>query len=138
MNDRDALFREKKLKKTPLRLAILEVFSGKTEPITIAELQEELKKLDFFPNITSLYRQIETLGKAEILETVMLKSDVAHYEIQQEHHHHFLCTKCERITCVHNGSLEKEIHAFEEKLNQSGIQIAAHHFSFSGRCQKCQ
>lgn len=137
MNTITEFLREKKLKKTPLRVAILEIFLEKKEPITIADLGKFLEKKKFFPNQTSLYRQIESLTEKEILQSLILKNSIAHYELQNHHHHHFVCNTCEKIECVDDETLENEIHTLETKLKKKGMHISSHQFSFHGECQSC-
>ncbi len=137
MNTIELFLREKKLKKTPLRVAILEVFSEKKEPITILDLQKKLHQKNFFPNQTSLYRQIETLVESSVLHSVMLKNSTAYYELQAHHHHHFICEKCNAIECIEDKSLENQVHILEKKLKNQGLQISSHQFSFHGKCRLC-
>jgi Fur family ferric uptake transcriptional regulator len=137
MEDIQKILREKKLKKTPLRLAIIEVFLDIKSPITISALEKNLCKKNIFPNQTSLYRQIDTLIQSNILESIIIKNSIAYYEIKNFHHHHFLCKICEKIECIKDENLEIYIDSLERELNSKGYQMSSHQFSFYGKCKKC-
>jgi Fur family zinc uptake transcriptional regulator len=131
------LLQEKKLKKTPLRIALLEIFEAKKQPLTIADMERLLGENNFSPNQTSLYRQVETLSTANILQMVALKNGVTHYELQTHHHHHFICEECESTKCIDDENLETHIHTLEKKLETMGIRVSSHQFSLRGKCPKC-
>lgn len=131
------LLRQKKLKKTPLRVAILEIFFAQTEPITIVQLEKILAEQNFLQNNTSLYRQMESLTASKIIQSVMLKNSVAHFELQKSHHYHFMCEKCQKIACIEDEDLENEIHKMKKKLSMQGFLVYSHQFSVYGKCQTC-
>ena len=129
--------REKNLKKTPLRVAILEIFSSIEKPITISTLEKTLHQYPFSSNQTSIYRQIETLVQHNIIQSIILKNSTAYYELQKYHHHHFICEECQDITCLHADELENSIHLVEKKLMNQGVSISSHQVSFHGKCKPC-
>ena len=137
MNDIPNFLQEKGLKKTTLRVSILEVFFEKKEPLTIVELEHFLAVKNVSANQTSLYRQIETLTEHNVLQSVMLKNSTAHYELQTHHHHHFICDSCDGIECIDDNVLESCIHSLERRLIGKGMSISSHQFSFHGQCKKC-
>ncbi|HIQ57037.1 TPA: transcriptional repressor [Candidatus Gracilibacteria bacterium] len=137
MKNISEFLREKKLKKTPLRVAILEIFSSIQKPITISYLEKILHQHQFSPNQTSLYRQIETLVQHNIVQSIILKNSTAYYELQAHHHHHFICEKCHIITCLDTQDLEQTLHSVEKKLIEQGMSISSHQVSFHGKCKTC-
>lgn len=137
MNDPRISEGKKLLRNTALREALLAIFRNEKRPLTIPELTEMLAKKAFFPNKTSLYRQIETLSKSGVLQRVTLVTDIAHFEYVDYHHHHFVCRECNETACVNDEELERSIADVEEKLRQQGITIEDHQFSFTGVCKKC-
>lgn len=137
MNIQNSLLQERGLRNTPLRRAILEIFSQKRIPLTIPELTEFLAQRSLQPNKTSLYRQVETLLQKNILEEVPLTTGIKHYELSDHHHHHFVCESCADITCISDERLEKDIHSLMKKLAEKGLAITNHQFSLSGLCAQC-
>lgn len=137
MNSLHTLLQEKKLKKTPLRLVLLDVFASATTPLSISEIEEKGQEKNIFPNQTSLYRQMETLTAAGIIEEVQTTSGKSFYEIKKHHHHHFFCEQCQHIECLHDEAFEQAISLLEKKMKTSGKKISGHHFSLKGICQNC-
>lgn len=123
---------------TNLTKAILELLQDSAQPISVPEI---LKKLNdekgLKPNKTTLYRQFQKLTQENKVEEVLLTNNVTHYELKKDHHHHFICNECDTIQCLEDKNLEGEIHKLEQILEQQGLQIEQHQFSFSGSCQKC-
>ncbi len=129
---------KKTFRNTALRNTILEIFSRSEKPLSIVELTELLAKNDFFPNKTTLYRQMETLCATKKLQQVSLAaSSSMHYELASQHHHHFVCTDCNQTLCVEDSDLEKQIASLEQKLSLNGLKVQAHHFSIAGLCENC-
>jgi len=128
---------QKNLRKSALRAAVLEIFSHAKTPLTVPLLQEALKKKKFSPNKTSLYRHLDTLVELGDIEELMLESSITHYELKRRHHHHFVCESCEKIECLEDAQLEKNIHSLENALKKKGLSARHHQFSFSGLCKSC-
>lgn len=125
------------MRNTPLLEAVKNILQKHNRPVSVPEIQSELKKQDIVPNKTSLYRLLEKLKNHKIIESVLLDSKTTYYELKTHHHHHFTCTKCEKINCIEDPNLETQIHALETELQQKGFSIDTHHFSLSGTCKKC-
>lgn len=132
------LLREKKLKKTPLRIALLEIFSTENVHLSVGEIQKKLAEKNLSPNKTSLYRQMETLEEERILSKTVLPNGVAYYEMRADHHHHFQCDNCQTVECIHDDNIENAIHQLEDTLQKKGLSHLSHHFSLTGTCKNCQ
>jgi len=128
---------KKSVRKSDLRVAMLDTFSRARRPITVPFLQETLEKKGFSPNKTSLYRHLETLVSHGDIEELTLENSISHYELKRHHHHHFVCESCEKIECLEDDHLEKSIHALENELKKKGLNARHHQFSFSGMCKSC-
>ena len=75
---------------TPGLLALLGELEPARRPMTVAELEARLPKL----NQVTLYRAVEALAAAGLLRRGM-KGGVARYEYaRRPHHHHMVCTGC--------------------------------------------
>ncbi len=124
-------------RKTSLGQALLRVLKAANSPITVPDLQSRLSQNNILPNKTSLYRQLSGLSKDGIIETVLLRGDVAYFEFKRHHHHHVICQQCDAIECMADAPLELAIHAFEDGLSRSGFAVDHHQFCVFGRCAKC-
>lgn len=125
------------MRETPLLKAVIKIFKAKHQPLSVPELQEQLKIQDLTPNKTTLYRLLERLQAAGTIESVLLDHGVAHYELKTHHHHHFTCTDCQHVKCLVDPELEAQIHQLENQLEAKGLQVQSHQFSLSGQCAQC-
>lgn len=69
-----------------------------------------------------------------------MQDGVSHYELNDSHHHHFVCSTCGVVECIPEekiGSLEKEVHNLVQKMQNSGLKISGHEFSLQGKCKSC-
>jgi Fe2+ or Zn2+ uptake regulation protein len=127
------------MRKTKLTNYLIEILQSSKQPLSIPEILEKLKSIhNLTPNKTTLYRQFEKLTQANEVEEILLTNNVTHYELKQDHHHHFICNECDTIKCLKDQKLEEEIHKLEHSLETKGLQITQHQFSLSGQCESCQ
>lgn len=124
-------------RKTPLRLALLEILIHGKEPMSVQHLLLELEKRELKPNQTTLYRQLETLVQHGVVDTVILDPKVQLFEISHDHHHHFVCEGCSNVQDVHSEEVESAFHKFEQELQKKGLAINKHELTFFGECQSC-
>ena len=131
--DFPGLLKEKGLKNTPTRRAILEVFSADCKPINAEYIHEKLKKSGI--NLVTIYRTLESFEKAGILKRLSLNKSSAYYEIAANHHHHLICTDCGTI----EGFKECDIGDVSRKaLKDSKFQtVSGHSLELFGKCKKC-
>jgi len=121
------LLKEKNLKATPQRLAILNLLNGHTHP-TIEEIYDEIKKI--FPSISlaTIYKNINTLKDAKIV-TELNPGGKLKYDINISPHFHGVCKNCGKIVDYYDESLMKEcIKNIEDKTSQKifGIDITVY------------
>lgn len=126
------------MKKTPLLESVLQLLSEAQKPLSVPSIQAQLADKNLSPNKTTLYRMLEKLNQSDQVEVLLLDPKVTYYELKTHHHHHFCCESCDSIECVTDPELESQIHKLEHQLEQSGLKINHHQFSFSGCCQHCQ
>lgn len=127
----------KKTRSSSLREQLLQVFQEQKKPLSVPEIQSLLEKKELTPHKTSLYRQLETMSEQSVLQSIVLDSGVAYFELQKHHHHHFVCNSCKKIECFENEMLENAIHLLEASFQKLGASIFEHQFSFRGKCAKC-
>lgn len=117
------ILKEKNLKLTPQRLAILNFLDKKTHP-TIEEIYEEVKKN--FPSISlaTIYKNINTLKEHQIVIELNPGGKLK-YDINLVPHIHAICKNCGKIEDFYNeeiinnckNSIEKSINKKIEKLD---------------------
>jgi len=111
---------------TPKR-KIIASFITKNEGIFCAK--QIIEKL---PNIdeTTIYRNLETLEKQEIIMPVIKIHGHQFYETNNEnlHHHHLVCTECFKTECVTCN---------EPKIYNKNFKNINHLLIFTGICNNC-
>jgi Fe2+ or Zn2+ uptake regulation protein len=120
------------LKRTKGRVAVLGVLLSKSKPLTIEEIE---KGLSIKIHMVTLYRMLRQFVQKNIVYQTDLRTGKAYYELQQEHHHHIVCTVCgvqeEVKACITNlqKNIQKEAKHFDT--------IDTHSLEFFGVCTKC-
>ncbi|MEP7162740.1 MAG: Fur family transcriptional regulator [Candidatus Moraniibacteriota bacterium] len=127
-----------KVKVTPLRCRLLELFHASDAPLSIPDLQKRLEAKGSRANKTSVYRNLELLEMAGVVEKVSVSDESRYYELMERtHHHHLVCLSCERIfdIPIQETKLLQTVDAFSKKLQ---FTISRHAVEFYGLCSKCQ
>ncbi len=127
------------LHQTPLKEKILILFEKANEPLTVAELLKKLKRFKLTPHKTTLYRELDGLVEAEILQEAKLHEGVQSYELlHEDHHHHFICESCKEVVDFENDELEETIVKAIRNLKRRGHVTNDHRLNFYGLCSSCQ
>src|SRR3989344_474612 len=133
--DFPTLLRKSGLRATGGRIQLLQALAREKKPITIEELKD---KIDKDLDTVTLYRALEALKSANIVERMDLQHGHAHYELLagRSHHHHVVCRACgtvEDIEVPHAAQLEKEAERHAKKF----AVIDAYSLEFFGLCNNC-
>ena len=133
--DFPTLLRKSGLRATDGRIQLLRTLAREKKPITIDALKEKLG--NNFDTVT-LYRALEALKSARIVERMDLQHGHAHYELLagRSHHHHAVCRSCgsvEDIEVPHATRLEKEAERNAKKF----AVIDVYSLEFFGLCNNC-
>lgn len=136
MTDSETLLKSKKLRKTALRLRVLDLFLGMPHSaVQTSRLEEELGEVD---RIT-LYRTLKTFEKEAIIHRVMDGTQLTKYALchdtctthnVEEDHAHFLCESCSETFCV--GSFDMKSITLPATYKVTKVQLA-----LSGICPNC-
>jgi Fur family peroxide stress response transcriptional regulator len=125
-------YRNKGLKLTPQRLAILEYLDSNQEHPSAESIYEETKKQYPTMSFATVYKTIETLKKRGDLLELVIDSGRRRYDPDTSPHHHFICTGCKKIIDV-NADFSL---AVPDELKGS-FEITGSHITFYGRCKEC-
>ncbi len=128
------LLKENGFKNTPTRLAILEIFSMTDKPITAHFIY---KKLKGEINEATVYRTLSSFEISGILKKVDLRRDSIYFELNNDHHHHIVCTKC---GLIEDFKESKEIEKLLSQIVEKSIKfknIKEHSLELFGYCKVC-
>ena len=135
--DKEQLFK-KALKKadysiTKTRLETFRIVSKKG-PITISELTGELSQIDR----ASIYRTVKLFEELNIIKRIYTgwKYKIEIGEAFSPHHHHLICTKCQKtIAFKEPRSVDLLI---QQIVKENDFKETGHQFEIIGMCKDCK
>jgi Fur family peroxide stress response transcriptional regulator len=117
MNSEDykIILRERGLKVTPQRLAVIEAVEVLHDHPTADDVSRFIRKKH--PSIATgtVYKTLETLVDKDILKRVKTDSGLLRYDAVRDQHHHIYCTHCDRIEDYYDSGLTELIYGYFEK-----------------------
>ena len=125
---------------TPAREAICSFFERRKEPSDYSQIEKYLSSKGLKVNKTTIYRQLDLLLELGYINELDFGEGKKRYELKKDHHHHFLCTKCQKIECIEVGEdIQRDLKRIETKLlKNSKYKIQSHVLEFFGLCNLCQ
>ena len=124
---------------TPARLSILNIFLKNKMPLSAPDINKELKKDKKINNINevTVYRNLSSLEKSGIIKIVNLRRDAVYFEMNNDHHHHIVCTNCGLVEDFkENKNIEKLLMQIAEKSTKFK-NIKEHSLELFGICRVC-
>lgn len=120
-------------RRTQQRNIILSTLTKAARPLGPREVldlaQRELPRL----GIATVYRALNALTADGTLRSVQLPGHTARYELADlDHHHHFYCTRCERVYDLSGCALAP---AYDPP---AGFTVESHDITLSGCCADCR
>ena len=125
------MLRKQHLKATPQRLAILTSIS-KYGHINIDHLYSEIKLIFKSISLATIYKNINAMTNALILQEVKLPSSKAVYEITKQNHSHLLCIKCNKIE-----DIVIDLQQTIKIVHQNNFEVKHTDLILSGICGHC-
>ncbi len=126
------------VRRTKNREAILKALHEATGPLSPPDIVRACHNLGRQANKTTIYRELERMEKAGVVQKVMLSDRKQYFELsEQGHHHHLVCVKCEKIEDVsfQEAQFERQI----QKLTfQKQFLILHHSLEIFGLCKTCK
>lgn len=131
-NDIITIIKDKHLKVTPQRVAIMESLMNSDLHPTAEQIMNGLKKT--FPTISlaTVYNTLEVLEKNALLVKLKISDDnCVNYDQNTKMHHHFYCKDCGKIYDV---DISCDVMRHKEC---SGHRVEEVHGYFKGICRDC-
>jgi len=128
--------REKGFRITLIRKALLKLFYGQKQPLTVSGLRLLLEAAGINADKTTIYRELHFLKKQSLILEVEMGDGKKRYEAcKHGHHHHLVCQNCTSIEdIIPDRSLELAI----EKISAGkSFKIKSHILEFFGLCKNC-
>lgn len=129
------LLKEKDVRMTSQRTAILEnLVAGNKHP-TVNEIYDDLK--DDFPSmsVATIYNNLKFFKEAGILKELPFGDGSSRFDLTTIDHFHTICRRCGKIEDFHfQGLIENESLA----NSIAGFEAEDYRFEIIGLCKECQ
>jgi Fe2+ or Zn2+ uptake regulation protein len=132
------LLRENGYKATPARLAILKIFFQSQKPQDASSICKKITKTSKQGKVNevTIYRTLSALEKSGILRKVNLRKNSEYFELNKDHHHHIVCTKCSMVESFKDKNIEEVLKKVISKSSKFK-NIKEHSLELFGLCVKC-
>lgn len=127
--------KDKGLRITPARIAVLKILEESLKPLDIASIYKEVSRHHVDADQATIYRIIENFIQKELVVRLQLQEKKFYYERKKRDHHHAICDECGAIEDIGRCSMKRSEKKVEEKL---GFKIKNHSLEFFGICRNCQ
>jgi len=130
--------REAGLRRTPVRLGVLDVLAQDKQPLTAPQI---LARLPQGTDNVTLYRTLNTFTRKKLVHRVRGDDQVWRYGLggpQDSHRHehaHFVCDDCGTVECLADAPVPKQ--AVKRSRIRSGYRVAYSEVLVHGTCPDC-
>lgn len=124
--------KEKKLKVTPQRMAILNEIQ-KNGHLGIEEIYENIRKICPAISLATVYKNITSLYEVNLLREIKAPYQKQKYELASDRHIHVACEKCGKLEDVHI-ELNDAMSRCSDMTNYKLHDVSA---VFLGICSDC-
>jgi len=127
----------KRLKMTPQRRRILEIFLNTQGHLTAEDIYRTIKETYDSIGQATVYRTMKLLAESGLAKAVEFGDGAMRYELKygQEHHDHLICERCG----VNVEVVDPEIEALQEKVAAAnGFVLTGHKMYLYGLCPSCR
>ena len=130
------LMRARGLKPTPNRLAVYAALAVAREALSPPALLLRIRTDQAMDKVT-LYRALESLHHKELVTRHEAGDGSVRYCAAtpcHPEHHHFYCTRCQRLLCLDPEPLQPALHL----ALPPGADLAHIHIRLDGTCSECR
>lgn len=119
----DIDLKDKQLKVTPQRVAVLDALNQLKNHPTADKIKEYVVKNH--PNIAvgTIYKTLETFVEKGLVKKVKTEKDVMRYDAILENHHHLYCEETERIEDFFDEELDSLIDKYFQKKKIPNFKV---------------
>ena len=123
-------------KLTNARLTVLDVLEESGGHITSAEVLEKVNAADPAIGRASVFRTLDLLTSLSIIRPTYIHSSLTptYVLLPDGHHHHIICTNCNRVIEFEDCGLSGMEAELESRLH---VKLTGHLLEFYGLCDRC-
>lgn len=131
----EAVLRAHGLRATPQRVRVLEELLREPNDVTAQQLYDRLRRRRRRIGLATVYRTLDALAEAGVIEPLAHFRDVRCYRVCREgHHHHLVCTECHSIAELRDCELEQPL---AQAAAAHGFRATGHQLEVTGVCASC-
>lgn len=133
----DARLRSNGLRRTPVRVEVLDLLISAGRPLSVPQMLAKLKGVD----TVTVYRTLNTFVRKKLVHRIRGEDRTWLYAAGDTHdtpthtHPHFVCDECGKVECLDDADIPG---TFIDSLNvQRGYKVAYPEVVLHGLCPKC-
>lgn len=131
----DEFLRDKGLKITSARIAILELLKEALQPLDVQTIVVGLRKKKIQSDPATVFRTMNAFAEKSIVRQIQLMEGKVRYELtDRDDHHHFICKNCGKIQDISDCNIGELENIIEDKKK---VKIQYHALEFYGICGDC-
>jgi len=121
---------------TPQRMLILETIRAGQGHLDADEIYRRAKKRAPRLSLSTVYRTINVLKEAGLIEELHLGEEHHHYELKDKtEHHHLICQVCGKVVEFESPFSEQLVHDLGQRYD---FEITSVHLDLIGYCAECR
>ena len=136
LSQRAERLRDAGFKLTNARLTILKVLEEHGGHMTSADVLETVDAVAPDIGRASVFRALDLFTRLSIIRPTYINdsSTPTYVLLPDGHHHHIICTRCDRVIEFEDCHLERLERELEQKFN---VKLTGHLLEFYGLCADC-
>ena len=127
-------FADAGIKLTPQRIEIFRAVYGTASHPSAEVIYDELKRSMPSISLDTIYRTLATFEKLGLLNRVSALDRQSRFDANMDIHHHFICTRCNRITDFYWPDFDHS--ELPDGLSRRGT-VMSKHIEVRGICREC-
>jgi len=122
-------------RRTASRQAIVEAVVAAGSHTTAEDIAGRVQRRFPSVNLSTVYRTLEALEEAGIVDHVHLGHGRAIYHLSEDDHQHLVCERCETVEELPASKLRGFLSLLDREF---GFEVDRRHFAIVGLCRDCR
>ena len=135
MDEITAIFKEKKLKLTPQRLAVYNYLMNTTSHPSADVIYNDIHVQYPTMSLATVYKALKTLAEVGLIQEINVGEGNFRYDANSDPHPHIQCIKCSKVDDFKYLDLEN-LNSIAQK--NTDYKIISNKVYFYGYCKDCQ
>jgi len=127
-----ASFRERGIRCTAQRYAILDYLSRHPSHPTAEEIHKAINRVDPRASLATVYKALHAMAEAGLIRELRVGGNAARFEAATVRHHHFVCDHCGQMEDIEWFELPKLPQGSARRRRVTGYEVVLH-----GLCPAC-